>query len=179
MLTLETERLILRPFAAEDIDAYAAMCADAEVMRFMGDRGVLAREDAWRQLAMLAGHWSLRGYGMWALQERATGAFIGRAGLHYPEGWPDREVAWALARPFWGRGLACEAARAALSHAFGVLDWDRAVSLIDPGNSRSARLAERLGMAPSGTVQLRGHTVGLYRIDRGSWEAREAVRRPG
>jgi RimJ/RimL family protein N-acetyltransferase len=97
------------------------MCADPEVMRYVGDRRVLNREDAWRQLAMLAGHWQLRGYGMWAVEERATGTFLGRVGLHYPEGWPDREIAWALARPHWGNGYAFEAASAALNHAFVTL----------------------------------------------------------
>ena len=101
---LETTRLLLRPFEAEDLDPYASMCADPEVMRYVGDRGVLSREDAWRQMALLAGHWLLRGFGMWAVEERESGTFVGRVGLHYPEGWPDRKVAWALARPFWDRG---------------------------------------------------------------------------
>src|SRR6266480_2961349 len=105
MLTLETERLLLRPIRQTDLEAYAAMCADPEVMRYLGDRAVLSREDAWRQMAMLVGHWSLRGFGSWALEERATGRFLGRAGLHYPEGWPDREVNWALARQYWGKGI--------------------------------------------------------------------------
>jgi RimJ/RimL family protein N-acetyltransferase len=83
-------------------------------MRYVGDRGSLSREDAWRQFAMLAGHWTLRGYGMWILEELSSGAFVGRVGLHFPEGWPDREVGWALARPYWGRGYALEAASAAL-----------------------------------------------------------------
>src|SRR5438132_1808235 len=80
VLTLETERLLLRPFRDTDIEPYAAMCADPDVMRYVGDRGVLSRDDAWRQMAMLAGHWHLRGFGMWALEERATGVFIGRVG---------------------------------------------------------------------------------------------------
>lgn len=166
---LESERLLLRPFGDADFDAYAAMCADPEVMRYVGDRAVLSREDAWRQMAMLAGHWQLRGFGMWAVEERATGAFIGRVGLHFPEGWPDREVAWALARPYWGRGFAFEAARAALTHAFLTLEWERAISLIDPANSRSVRLAERLGERYERDVDIRGQRVRLYALRRESW----------
>ncbi len=64
MLTLETDRLLLRPFCETDIEAYAAMCADPEVMRYVGERSVLSRDDAWRQMAMLVGHWQLRGFGM-------------------------------------------------------------------------------------------------------------------
>jgi len=171
MLTLETERLLLRPVRQTDLEAYAVMCADPEVMRYLGDRAVLSREDAWRQMAVLAGHWSLRGFGSWALEERATGRFLGRAGLHYPEGWPDREVNWALARQYWGKGFAFEAANAVLAHAFGTLQWERATSLIDPKNHRSIRLAERLGERFEREVDVRGFRVGLYAIERASWRA--------
>jgi RimJ/RimL family protein N-acetyltransferase len=126
----------------------------------MAKPGVLSREDAWRQMAMFLGHWQLRGFGTWALEERSTGGFVGRAGLHYPEGWPDREVGWALARAFWGRGLAFEAAQAALAHAFIAQGWTRAVSLIDPDNARSIRLAERLGQRLERQLDLRGQSCG-------------------
>lgn len=171
VVTVETERLLLRPFRPGDIEPYAAMCADPDVMRYVGERGVLSREDAWRQMAMLAGHWQLRGFGMWAVEERGTGTFIGRVGLHFPEGWPDREVGWALARAYWGGGFAYEAACAALAHAFGPLRWSRVVSLIDPANRRSIRLAERLGETFERTVAVRGHRVSLYSLARESWAA--------
>jgi RimJ/RimL family protein N-acetyltransferase len=167
--SIETERLLLRPFRDRDFDAYAEMCADPEVMRYLGDRGALSREDAWRQMAMLVGHWELRGFGMWAVEERATRAFIGRVGLHYPEGWPEREVGWALARPYWGRGFAVEAARAALNHAFNTLNWPRAISLIDPRNAPSIRLAERLGERFEREVDIRGFRVSIYAIAANSW----------
>lgn len=171
MPQLETDRLLLRPFRDTDIDAYAAMCADPEVMRYVGDRGPLCRDDAWRQMAMLVGHWHLRGFGMWAVEERATQTFIGRVGLHFPDGWPDREVAWALARPYWGKGYALEAARAVLAQAFGLLQWPRAVSLIDPANRPSIRLAERLGERFDREVEVRGYRVCLYSIERDTWRA--------
>ncbi len=138
------------------------MCADPEVMRYVGERGTLSREDAWDEMAALAGHWHLRGYGMWAVEERETGSFVGRVGLHYPEGWPDHEVAWALARPFWGKGYAAEAARAALGEAFGRLGWPRAISLIHPANTRSVRLAERLGEHLDGEAVVHGCRVEVY-----------------
>jgi RimJ/RimL family protein N-acetyltransferase len=168
---LETARLWLRPFRDQDLDPYAAMCADPEVMRYVGERGVLTREDAWRQLAMLTGHWQLRGFGMWAVEERATGVFVGRVGLHYPEGWPDRELAWALARPFWGRGYATEAARAALGEAFGRLGWSRVISLIDPANARSVRLAERLGERLTREATVLRHRVDVYALERSAFSA--------
>ena len=166
-MQITTNRLLLREFRADDLEGYAAMCADPEVMRYLSpDAAVLSREDAWRQMAMFAGHWVLRGYGMWMVEERTTGRFVGRVGLHYPEGWPGQEVGWALARQFWGRGLAEEAARAAIQFAFERLGWSEIISLIHPENQRSIALALRLGEQFERTVELRGLSHSLYRLVR-------------
>ncbi len=141
------------------------MCADAEVMRYLRGHAI-DRAEAWREMAMLLGHWALRGYGMWAVEERASGVFAGRIGLHYPEGWPGRELGWALARRFWGRGYAAEGARAALDHAFSSLNWPRVISLIHPDNERSKRLATRLGMAFEQRVTVRGTEVEMFSLAR-------------
>jgi RimJ/RimL family protein N-acetyltransferase len=163
---LQTERLVLRPFRETDLEAYAAMSQDTEVMRYLsGDGGLLSRADAWRQIAMFLGHWELRGYGTWAVEERSTGVFVGRVGLHNPEGWPDRELGWTIARPFWGRGYASEAARASIRHAFVTLGWTHLVSLIHKENHRSARLAERLGYHVHGTAEVRGLHLTMHRLD--------------
>lgn len=173
-MRLETERLILREFRPEDLDAYAAMCADPEVMRYLSiDGTVLTREDAWRQMAMFAGHWVLRGFGMWVVEHRETGDFLGRVGLHYPEGWPDREVGWCLARPYWGQGFATEAAEAAIRHAFEHLEWQHVVSLIRPENRRSIRLAVRLGERFEGTNDVGGILHDIYGLARGAHHATE------
>jgi RimJ/RimL family protein N-acetyltransferase len=170
--TLETERLLLRPWRPEDIDEYAAIVANPEVMRFLGDGKPLSRPDAWRQLAMLAGHWSLRGYGFWAVEERATGRLAGRIGLFYPEGWPDFELGWTLGRDFWGKGYATEGARRALAYAFTELDRDHLISLIHPDNHASIRVAERLGETLRGTTELFGYTgIRIYGIDRETWRS--------
>src|ERR1700746_3806199 len=130
MVTLETDRLLLRPFRREDLAAYARICADPEVMRFLGDGRTLSRADAWRQMAFFLGHWHLRGFGLWAAELKKTGAFIGRIGLHRPEGWPGLEVGWLLGRAWWGQGLATEGGRAALEYAFTRLGADHVVSVI-------------------------------------------------
>jgi RimJ/RimL family protein N-acetyltransferase len=167
-VNLQSERLLLRAFSDADLDAYAAMCADAEVMRYLSVTGaLLSREDAWRQMALFAGHWTLRGFGMWAVEERVSGQFVGRVGLHQPEGWPDRELGWSLARPAWGRGYATEAARAAADYAFRTLRWPHLIHLILPGNDRSIRVAERLGARPAGTDIVRGVAQLVYRLE--SW----------
>mgnify|MGYP003863067215 CR=1 FL=1 len=164
---LETDRLILRPFREADLDAYADMASDLEVMRFLSaDGSLLSRAEAWRQMAIFLGHWELRGYGTWAVEERSSGLFVGRVGLHYPEGWPDRELGWTIARRFWGKGYATEAARAAIAHAFGTIGWTHLVSLIHADNHRSARLAERLGYRVEGETDLRGLRLTIHRLDR-------------
>jgi RimJ/RimL family protein N-acetyltransferase len=168
--TLETERLRLRSFRPDDTDAYAAMCADPEFMRYLGSAEPMPWSDAWRQMAMFVGHWHLRGFGMWAVEERARpGVLIGRIGCHQPEGWPDFEVGWALARPYWGRGYATEGARATLSYAFERLGRPRVVSLIAPENQRSIRVAERLGERLTGDAEIAGRRVLVYAIEREAW----------
>src|SRR5262249_39578718 len=120
-----------------------------------------------RQMALFVGHWHLRGFGMWVLEESQTGGFVGRAGLHYPEGWPDRELGWALSRRFWGQGLATEAARAAAQYAFRELGWPHLVSLILRGRALPTRVAEGLGPKPAGVVTVRGVEHLVYRLEAG------------
>lgn len=170
--TLTTERLILRPFRDEDIDAYAEICADPEVMRYLGPGQPIPREEAWRQMAFFLGHWHMRGYGMWALEEKASGRLVGRAGLQNPEGWPGFEAGWTLGRPYWGNGFATEAAREALRYAFEDLGRDHVISLIRPGNDPSIRVAERLGERLEGEVEVMGGPAFVYGIGREAWRAR-------
>jgi len=141
---LATERLVMRGFTAADFEPYAAACADPEVQRFLG--GPMDRGDAWRSLAAQIGHWELRGYGQWALERSADARTIGRAGLWNPEGWFGVEVGWRLDRDVWGHGYATEAAAAAIEWAWAALDVHRVLSVIDPRNAASMRLAGRLGM---------------------------------
>jgi RimJ/RimL family protein N-acetyltransferase len=108
---------------------------------------------------------------MWAVEERESGAFIGRVGFIDPPGWPGFELGWALARAYWGRGLAFEAAQTALDHAFQRLGRDHVISLIHPENTRSRRLAERLGERFEKTVDLLGDKLGVFGIDRAEWRA--------
>lgn len=164
---LETERLRLRPFRLSDFDDYAAMCGDPEVARYLSVR--FSREQSWRHLAFVVGHWKLRGYGMWAVEERGTGGFVGRIGFADPEGWPDCELAWTLVRRCWGRGYATEGARAALAHAFTALNKDRIVSLIRPENLASIRVAERLGESLQGRAEILGKEHLVYGVDRESY----------
>jgi RimJ/RimL family protein N-acetyltransferase len=172
MVPLQTERLTLRMLGASDFDAYAEMCADPQVMRYIGDGQPLARPLAWRNLAMMVGHWSLRGYGLWAAEERSSGVLVGRIGFWNPEGWPGFELGWMLRRAFWGRGYATEGARAALRFGFAELGRTHVISLIRPENAASIRVAQRLGERLLGPTELMGQPALVYRITREEWEAR-------
>ena len=163
---METERLVLRMFRESDTDAYAEMMSDPEVMRFLGGGKPAPRAEAWRNMAMMLGHWQLRGYGMWAVEEKATGEMVGRVGCWHPEGWPGLEVGWTLRRRFWGRGYATEAARASIDYAFKALDQTRVISLIAPANVNSIRVAERLGEKPTGEWEVSGTKVIVYAVGR-------------
>jgi RimJ/RimL family protein N-acetyltransferase len=160
---LTTPRLLMRGFRDSDIDAYAEMMADPEVTRYIGDGNSLSRADAWRQMAMFAGHWVLRGYGIWVVEERATGTFLGRIGFWEPQGWPGFELAYTLARPFWGRGFAREAGAAALAYGRETLGKTDIISLIRPANVPSIRVAEALGARQETTIDLMGKPALLYR----------------
>jgi RimJ/RimL family protein N-acetyltransferase len=151
---LHTERLLMRGFEDGDLDSWAEICADPEVTRWVGQGDGLTREDAWRQMAYLVGHWELRGCGQWALVERDTGELVGRTGLLHPEAWPGLEVGWLVGRRHWGRGFAPEAARAAMDWARDALGADHLISLIEDANARSQRVAEKLGMTVEGRTRI-------------------------
>ena len=164
VVAFRTPRLRLRAFVQADLDAYAAMCADAEVMRHIGAGGAVGRDVAWRQMALFLGQWALLGYGMWALERRSDGRLIGRVGFLNPEGWPGNELGWLLAREAWGQGYAFEAASAALAFGRRELGLDgELISLIRADNARSIRLAERLGATRGDPIDLLGGSALVYR----------------
>jgi RimJ/RimL family protein N-acetyltransferase len=172
---LQTERLLLRGLGQEDFDAYADFHADPEVVRYLSGSPV-SRTDAWRSLAVMLGHWALRGYGMWGVERKSDGAFLGRVGLWNPEGWPGLEVGWTLGREFWGQGYATEAARAAMNFAFVTQDIARLLSVIDVDNLASQRVAERLGetRGEQRVIEYQGKsfTTDVWSISREEWARR-------
>ena len=151
---IETERLLLRQFRQSDTDAFASFVSDEETMRYIG--GACDREEAW----------PLRGFGPWAVEEKATGDFIGRAGIWHPETWPGPEVVWALIPAKRGRGFATEAAAASIRFAFDTLGLDRVPSVIAPANTPSIRVADRLGQRPNGELMRNGTMRLVYTIER-------------
>lgn len=169
MVTLETERLVLRQFRESDLDVYAQICADPEVMQYVGAGQPLTRAEAWRSIATILGHWQLRGFGLWAVETKAHPQMIGRIGCWQPEGWPDFELGWLLGRDHWGQGYAIEAARSSLRYAFETLARPQIISLIKPGNQRSINVATRLGETLEGTTDIFGDPILVYGLSRQNW----------
>ena len=172
--TLETEHLTLRPFREADVTTLFEVSQDAEVVRYVGDRRAPTLQESWRAVAGWIGHWAMRGYGQWAIDERSSGRFVGRAGIINPAEWPGPEVGYLLGRPWWGQGYATEAARAAMDWGFEQIGFDALISLIDPANRRSIAVATRLGESPRGEVDLLGNRVLIYGISRAEWGTDQA-----
>lgn len=140
---LRTERLILRRPTKGDWPVYRdfMMTDRAGFFSSSGDLGA-----TWKGFASELGHWEMYGIGMWAVTLQGDDTIIGLVGPWHPPHWPEKEIGWMmLSAKTEGKGFAAEAARASLIHAFDVLGWDTAVSYIWPDNTRSVRLAEKLG----------------------------------
>lgn len=168
MKRIETERLILRQFQANDFLEYAAMLSDQEVVKYIGKGNTFSRAESWRHVEMLMGHWQFRGYGLWVAEEKESNSFIGRIGLYNPEGWIGMEVGWMLVRSKWGKGYAFEGAKAAIDIAFNTMRVEKIISLIHPDNTRSIKLAEKLGEHFSEKVMVNGLEVLKYEIHNGN-----------
>jgi RimJ/RimL family protein N-acetyltransferase len=161
-----TERLFLRMLSESDFEEYWEIHKDEDVTRFTV-RSKLGRLDAWRHLAMILGHWQLRGFGMWGVFEKESGKLVGRVGFFQPETWPDFELGWTIGKAYWGRGYAPEAAKACLDHAFDVMKRKRVISLIDPLNTASIRVAEKIGETLTDErFSAGGHEVLVYEARR-------------
>jgi RimJ/RimL family protein N-acetyltransferase len=177
---LVTERLVLRRWRAEDVQPYAALCSDPEVMRWIGDGSTATFEESERAIERFEQLWEQNGFGLFAVEEKASGLLIGFVGLSIPtflpEILPAIEIGWRLARSAWGKGLATEGARAALAFGFGRRELDRIVSIHQGGNVASEKLMQKLGM------RLERETVHptwkrpirVYDINRAEWRRQQS-----
>ncbi|MCF4096883.1 GNAT family N-acetyltransferase [Maritalea mediterranea] len=159
--TLETERLVLRPLKSEDFDSYAQIAADGEWSQFVG--GPMDQGKAWRAMATLIGHWTLRGHGMFAVEEKSSGKFVGIIGHWNPINWPEPEIAYTLAQHAAGKGYATEAVRKMIDYTFNELKWNTVVSYIDDNNIPSQKVAQRVGAIAEDLIDLGGSPARVYR----------------
>ena len=179
-LDIETPRLWLRRWRSQDLELFSALNADPQVMEHFPS--TLSREETAVMVGRIENHFDNHGYGFWAVEVPYQAAFIGFIGLAVPASeasfTPCVEIGWRLARPWWGQGLATEGAQAALAYGFQHLALSEIVSFTVPGNTRSRRVMEKLGMRYSEDFEhpwiepghpLRRHV--LYRLTRAEWIA--------
>jgi len=164
---IHTERLILRKHTVQDTDLVFQLATDPAVLQFIRSMPS-TREDAWHRLLRYAGHWSLLGFGMFAVIERSTNRFIGEVGLaDFQRGLGadfdgNPEAAWVFTEASHGKGFALEAMTAALDWFDEQRISARSVCIIDPRNTASIRLADKLGFNHYGQGYYKAHDVNKY-----------------
>lgn len=163
---LASERLHLRPFAEADWEGMHRHYCNPECTRFTVGRA-LSEGESWRQTATLAGHWLLRGYGPYAVEEMASGALVGTVGPWFPVDFPEREIKWAVLPEFQGRGYAREAAQTVLQMLRQAWPTQPPISFIDQRNTASIRVALALGARLESVRSFRGSEFGIYRHSYG------------
>lgn len=159
---LSTPRLTLRQFVHEDWSTMHEHYSDLECTRYTFGRA-LTEGESWRAMASMLGHWTLRGYGPYALVETATEKVIGTAGLWYPNDWPEPEIKWALTRHYWGKGYASEAVRALQTMLATHWPDKHLISFINANNQASIQLALAVGARLEREIEFRGSNWHVYR----------------
>jgi RimJ/RimL family protein N-acetyltransferase len=174
-IVMETERLLLRNYRAEDVAEYVALSADPEIMRWLG--GVRDAARAAAEVAELQEAFAARGWAILAVERKTDGAFVGISGLSVEQWYPaDIQIGWRLFRQYWGQGYATEAAVAWRDRAFEMLMVPRLLSISDVPNIRSHRLMERLGMRFDHVTALTDgdeqFEAKIYVLDAADWRVR-------
>jgi RimJ/RimL family protein N-acetyltransferase len=169
---LETERLRLRPYREEDLDDLHAMFSDPEHMRWYPSTFDRDGTRAWMDRTFQ--RYRDEGFGLWIVEERGTGAFLGTAGptIQLVDDVGHVEIGWHTKPGRKGEGIAPEAGAAAMDWAFENLEVDHLIALVRPENTGSNRVAQKLGMHVDREVDRQGMRHYVYRIDRASWERR-------
>ena len=162
---LQTERLVLRMFRDEDWRQLHEYYSDPESTKFTYRRA-LSDVESWLAMAGMIGHWQLRGYGPYAVEEKSSGNVLGTVGPWYPTGWPEPEIKWALTRRYWGKGYASEAARAVQQMARKHMPRVSLISFIHSENEPSIALALAVGATFEKELEFRGGKWHIYRHPR-------------
>lgn len=171
---IETARLILRPWRATDIAANTAMLSDPATARFITADHKPVTHDlvGWRNAAVMAGHWALHGFGMFAVEEKASGQYVGRVGPWCPPTWPGFEIGWGIAKECRGKGYAVEAAGASIDWTFATFEIDHVIHCIEPDNAASQAVARKLGASIEGKAELFGNVADRWITRRATWSSK-------
>ncbi|HET6266423.1 MAG TPA: GNAT family N-acetyltransferase [Acidobacteriota bacterium] len=144
--SVETQRLLLRPFAATDLECLVRINSDPDVMQFIANGRPWPEERTRLRLNAILNHWTRHGFGLWATIYKEENALIGFCGLQHLEQTPEVEVGYRLDKKYWGKGLATEGAAASIQYGFEMLKLQRIVAVVHPNNRASRRVLEKCGM---------------------------------
>ncbi len=159
---IETKRLSLRQFVDGDWEDIHEYYSDEEATKFTFGRA-LTEGESWRAMASMMGHWRLRGYGPYAIEDKVSKKVIGTAGFWYPNDWPELEIKWALSSKYWGKGYASEAARSVQKVALKFFPDKPLISFIHSSNMASIQLALAINASLEKQVEFRGSNWHIYR----------------
>ncbi len=169
-LTIETERLLIRPFRMDDIEASYVMNTDPEVTRYTGDGGVVSKEEMERRIVQnVFGDYKKHGFGRLAVEWKADNKFIGFTGLKYLEDMNEVDLGYRFMREYWGKGIASESARASLRYGFETLQLNRIIGMVLPENIASVRVLEKLGFEHEKDISEEGETVNVLALNKHRW----------
>jgi ribosomal-protein-alanine N-acetyltransferase len=163
---VETGRLLLRAFRPSDLEDFARIRADSDVMRYIGNGTPHTREQTMERMQANVARWRTNGFGHWAVVEKSTGELMGWCGLARLDETPEVEVGYGFARKFWGTGAATEAARASLRFGFEELGLEQIAAVAIPENTASRRVMEKLGMTYLRRAHYYGAEVVYYALTR-------------
>jgi RimJ/RimL family protein N-acetyltransferase len=170
MHTIETARVYLRPFTFDDLDAFAVIGSDPDVMRYIGAGRPLPREETHTRLNAIIEHRNKHGFGVWAAIDKSTGTLMGYCGLQFLDNTSEVEVGYRLAKRFWGMGFASEAAKASLRYGFETLGLGRIVAVVQPGNLASQHVLEKIGLSYVKDARFYNTEVKYYAITQEEYE---------
>lgn len=171
MQRIETERLTLRPFTLDDLDALFLVNSDPDVMKYIGDGNPLSQQQTRARLDAIITHWDRHGFGLWAVVHKPDAAVIGFCGLQFLENTPEVEVGYRLRKASWGMGLATEAVKASLEYGFGKLGLDRIVAVVHPDNIASQKVLAKNGLRYEKDARYYNTDVKYFALGRDEFEA--------
>lgn len=174
---IRTDRLYLRQFSKEDLDAYAKIMSNHEVGKWLPKGDGYTRKETRKSLDHILEHWNRLGFGIWAVVDNEKDVLLGRCGLNMITETSEVEVDFVLARDCWGRGYATEAAKAALEYGFEILKLDRIIALAKPENIASRRVIEKIGMRYIKNAEYWGITCAYYDISKGEYARMRTLNR--
>lgn len=167
---IETERLYLRLFKPDDLEAFSLIRSDPDVMRYMRDGKPLSREQVSENLTGIIQHYREHSFGLWAAIYKQDSQLIGFCGLQFLEQTPEIELGYMLSKAYWGKGLATEGAKASLKYGFGNLNLERIVAVAYPENLASRRVMEKVGMKYEKKALYYKRNLAYYAISRQAYK---------